>query len=232
MKQLRLMGLALMAVFALGVVVVASASAAEAGLLYLTGEKGAVTFEGTGGEGTLTSTAGTITCTATSTTATSTQTEKHVTSGTATIGFTGCKETKETTKVACNTEGDAKEAILLPANFTLFNALNSGKTELEPGIGVTLTSTLKIKCGAVSIVEVKGTALGLITGASLTADITEAKLHFINAGETCDSEDTFCKEHTQGTAGELLANFSGKFEKATEQTDVGIKTNKMVLIDD
>lgn len=95
--------------------------------------------------------------------------------------FHGVQRDKRETKVACNTEGDANEAILTNGNFTLFNALNAGKTELEPGIGITLTATIRIRCGAASIAEVKGTDLGTIIGASLTVDTTDFDSTFYSA---------------------------------------------------
>jgi len=228
MKQLRQMGLALIAVLALGAVVAATASAAEAGLLYLPGEEGAMVFTGTGGVGTLTAGANTITCEKTTAKATSTQTKEHVTSGTVNVTFNLCKEKKGESKLACNTEGAAKEEIVTSGTFTLFNALDRAtKKVLEPGIGVTLSKTLVIKCG-VGIVEVKGTTLGLITEVSLTADNTTANLHFLNEGELCDTGDKFCEANNDA----LLANFSGTFELATEQTDVKVTGNKMFVVDD
>lgn len=53
MRRVKLLGVALMAIFAFGVVVAASASAEEkapAGILYLPGQSGAVTISGEGGE--------------------------------------------------------------------------------------------------------------------------------------------------------------------------------------
>jgi hypothetical protein len=231
MKDLRLMGSALAAVVAVVAFNAATASATEAGLLYLAGESGQLTFAGSGKEGTLTSDAGTITCSSGEGTAKSTQTEKHVTTGTANVTLAGCKELKGTTKVACNTEGGAKEVVVLEGAFTMFNALNAAKTQLEPGIGATLPKTLTVKCGAVANIDFKGTLLGLVTQVSLTADITSGSLSFVNAGVTCDSEDSFCKK-AQESANELLANFTGTFEQCEVVVLITGTSNKMVLIDD
>lgn len=234
MRRLRLFGLVLFASLSLGAAAVTTASAAEteAGLLYLSGESGQVTSETTGGIGTLTSAGGKITCTTGKSSGKSTQTEKHVTSGTGTGTFNGCKETKGETKVACKTEGAAAEEVVVAGQVTLFNALDAAtKKVLEPGIGITVTPTLKIKCGAVSIVEVKGTVLGLLVVTSLTADVTTGAMHFVNQGELCDTENAFCKK-SQEKANELLANFAGTFETATMECEEAATISKMMLVDD
>jgi hypothetical protein len=239
MKRVRLLGLALMAVFTLGAVAAATASATEAGLLYLEGEKGEVTFTGEGPPGKLIGAAGTMECTKTSILGgVFTGTEKHVKAGTIKdIHFTGCKFTKGTTKVACNSEGDEKEVVLLPKNtpFTQFNGLEASK-KLSPGIGVTVAE-FTIKCGAVANLIVKGTALGTVVAALAPTDITEAELKFAgNKVITCDPEESdtlqkFCKEKKEA-ANELLVNATGVFETANLETAPKVVVNKMMLLDD
>lgn len=235
MAQLRILGLTFVAAVTMAVLAVATASAAEAeaGLLYLEKESGAITFSGSVGSGEFSAAGGSITCAGASITGTSTQTEKHVTSGTTTVQLSSCKLTKGEAKIACNTEGDAKEVILFPGSFNLYNALDTAtKTVLEPGTTITISGVLRFKCGAVATVEVKGTALGLIREASLTADVTKFDFHFlIHITITCDKENVVCKK-AQEKANELLANFTGSFEKAEFGFLVSVSLNKMTLVDD
>lgn len=83
MRYLRGFGLAALAALALVAGVVATASAAEAGLLYLAGESGQVTFEGLNGTvgATFTSLAARMHCTTVKVSGHSAQTEKHITTG-------------------------------------------------------------------------------------------------------------------------------------------------------
>jgi hypothetical protein len=239
MKRVRLLGFSLMTVFALGVVVAASAWATEAGLLYLVGESGEVTFSGEGSPLRVTAAAGAIEGQTISILGGAfTGTEKHVKEGTIKeIHITGLKMIKGTTKVACNSEGDEKEVVLLPKNtrFTQFNALEASK-KLSPGIGLTIAQ-FTIKCGAVANVVIKGTALGTVVAALAPPDITEAELKFAgNKVITCDPEESetlqkFCKEKKEA-ANELLANFTGVFETANLETTPKVTFNKMMLLDD
>jgi hypothetical protein len=232
MKRVRLLGLALMAVFALGVAAAATASAAP-GILFLEKESAPVEFTGTSGAGELKTPAGTIKCTANTDSGTiGTTGETHPNLGTATITFTGCKEKKVETLLACSSENakgekDAKETILLKGDLHVVELLNA-KNELEAGVAVILLETLLLNCGG-GKVEVRGAAFGLVL-ASLTADVTAATLDFVAAGETCDTSDTLCKEIKEKFP--LEGNFSGKFEKAEEITEAKVTFNKMVLFDD
>ncbi len=250
MKQLRLLGLALLAVFAVGAVAAATASADASGILFLPAEEGPIAFSIKGGGGTLA--AGkeqTIICTEVSGEAESLKEEEskktHYKLGTGTLDFKGCKETKGSTKVACNTKGDAKETLLVPFNFHVFDVLNKAETELEPGISVLLEPLLTVLCAAETTkVEVKGAALGLLVCLkeqkclSSEKDVTDVTAHFTSAGEICDkaSGSTYCKEVLEKEP--LLANFSGTFEKATEETEAtmtlkeGTGKAKMFFLDD
>lgn len=233
MRLLFTLGRGLLVGLAMSAIVTPTASAAEteAGLLYLVGESGAVTFETSGGVGTITTSAGSMTCQTGKGSGKSSQTEKHATSGTGTISLKGCKEQKGETKVSCRT-GETAEEITIAGEVTLFNALDRAtKKTLEPGLGLTVSPTLKVKCGAVSIVEYKGTILGLLLVSSLTADLTAAAMHFVNEGELCDTENVFCKK-AQEKGNELLANFTGSFEKATLEGEESVTLGKMMLVDD
>lgn len=234
MGYLRPVTIALLTYLALSVIVVTVASAAEveAGLLYLVSESGAVTFEALGKTGTLTSTAGRLTCAGGKGSGKSAQTEKHVTSGSGSMSLTGCKETLGEINVSCRTEGAGAEEIAVPAQVTLFNALDRvTKKVLEAGIGISVAPTLKLKCGGVAIVEVKGTVLGLLLASSLTADVTTVTMHFINEGELCDGENAFCKKAQEKGNG-LLVNFIGTFETATFEAEDSVTMSKMMVVDD
>jgi len=213
MKQLRLLGTALIAVFALGVVLAGSASAAEAGLLYLTGGS-EFKFTATGGAGELKTGKSevTIKCEKVTGEGKSKGESGHVILGTGTLDFTGCKQTKKESKTACNSKGDASGTILVPFDFHLINVLK--ETTLEPGIAILPSinneknKTFEFTCAAgTAITEVRGWDKGLVLTSNLSTGIESAEVHFFAGGETCDSSDTLCKELAA-----FEANLAGTFE--------------------
>ncbi len=105
MRRLKILGLALMAVFALSVVASASASAEELSFLPEPTAANPVTLEGTSGKGTL-ETVGKSTVTCTSVTSLASLTGLKV--GTYHLHFKGCKSSG----APCNSVGDEKEVIL------------------------------------------------------------------------------------------------------------------------
>jgi hypothetical protein len=208
----------------------------EAGLLYLSGESGAMTFDGTGLTATFVGAAATIKCSSTAIVGTSFQSLNHVVSGRGAVTLYNCKETKGESKFACNTEGAPKEVVDFAFIFTFVNALTKVSGELQPGVGITVIApnekeVLKVRCGPVSLVEITGTSLGSVTEVSLTADGTTGHLHFVKEGIRCDTENSFCKK-SQEKHNELLGNFTGVLEKLTLEADIGITFNKMMIVDD
>lgn len=105
MRRLKILGFALMAVFALSVVASASASAEELSFLPEPTAANPVTLEGTSGKGTL-ETVGKSTVTCTSVTSLASLTGLKV--GTYHLHFKGCKSSG----APCNSVGDEKEVIL------------------------------------------------------------------------------------------------------------------------
>jgi len=242
MSKLTL-GMAVAAVFTLGAIVSAPASALEAGLLPLPG----TTFEGIGLEGneavatTLKTPGGEIACTtilASASLGMGVGEKTHIKLGIISVDFTGCKKGK----INCSSENieggkDPKETILLNPAYTTMqfvNLLNAAK-ELEPGVAIALLELelagkklpLVINCGAIKVM-IKGSELGLIL-ASLTVDVTSITLDFTPAGETCDTGETTCEKYA---AEPLLGNFAGVFESAALSTKVVLTSKEMFLVDD
>ena len=232
MKRLRPLGLALIAVFAIGVIAAATASAAEPGLLFLGKETGPVTFTGTSGKGELITPVGTIKCVANTESGTLGEAgQTHVTLGKATIDFTTCAKKEGETEISCRSEvagvKDPKGTILVDnADVHAVNLL-SAKNVLEPGLSVRINGTLMLNCGGI-IVEVRGAAFGVVL-ASLTADVESAGLDF-EGGLKCDTSDALCEKIMSEAP--LEANLTGKFEAAEEITKAEVTFNKMVLFDD
>jgi hypothetical protein len=234
MKHLKPLGVALIAISALALAASATASATERGwLLTLAGQSAPVTVTGTSGAGTFTSPGGAITCEKNTDSATLGKSgETHVTLGTGTTTFTGCKEGA----LKCLSETSAGEkdpsgTILLTEAVHLVNLLKG--TELEPGlvilIGNQAGAVLKLKCGT-GLVELKGAIFGLFLVTNLTTELEAGTADFVKAGENCDTSDTVCKEIKEKEP--FLANFSGTFEGATLETTETLKITPMVLIDD
>jgi len=248
MKQLRLLGLALMAVFALGAFASAVASADTAGILFLAGEAGPFGMSITGGASKLATKGGalTIECGEVTGTATSVAEEEgsktHYKLGTGTVTFKKCKEKKGESVGACNTTGDAAETILVPFDWHVFNALE-GST-LQAGISfLILNPPLIIKCFAgTAKVEVKGAALGLLKclpGQEClngSKEVTNVLAHFQASGENCDTTGTDCEKLKKEEPFE--ANFAGKFEAGEETAEATLALKKegteptMFFIDD
>lgn len=132
------------------------------------------------------------------------------------------------TKVACNTEGDAKETILVLNVKGGAVSLLNGKV-LVPGVANILTENLKVKCGGVALIEVKGSTIGLFSVSSLSADVTEGTLKSGGEKDTCVEEKTLCEKLAKEP---LLVNFTGTFEKATTELEGVSKSSKMVLVND
>jgi hypothetical protein len=236
MKRVRLLGLALLAIFALGVIAAATASATEAGILPLGASfVQAPILKGTGGEGVLLSGTTKIKCVKLKAEATlGAAGATHINLGVGTLDFEGCKVVKGASEIACKSEGDETEIILLKVDVHLLNVLTASK-ELEPGVGVKLLENLKLLCGILKI-EIKGTAIGLVLDpeGKLIKDTEKIELHFVHEGEKCDTEPAadfkLCLAWQLDT---LLAKIGTNFELAGEEILVPLATtNEMFLVDD
>jgi len=233
MRSIRLLGLALLSVFAFGAVVAASASAAEgpAGLLFLKGAEEVAMIEGTAGVAKLSTAAGKIIeCLKVTVLLNESEKTKHVTKfKDVDLHFFECKEGK----LACSTSGDPKEVILVLVDPIFVNLLES--TKLQPGVALLVLNAklenlpISITCG-VGIVQVKGAVFGLLTlGADVGGgDIEAATLTFPNA-LPCDSNDTLCKELLEKQP--FQANFNGAFEAAKQTATAALKITPMVEVD-
>jgi hypothetical protein len=249
MKQLRLLGLALMAVFALGAFASAVASADTSGILFLAGEEGPIAFSVKGGASTLATAAKKLSLTSTEVTGEGESLKEeegkktHYKLGTGTVTFTNVEEIKEATKGKCNTTGATAGTVVVPYDWHIFDALEG--TTLQAGISfLILNPPLIIKCFAgTSKVEVKGAALGLLKclpGQEClngNVDVKNVLAHFQASGENCDSSGTFCANIKKEEP--FLSNFNGTFEAAEETAEAtlasvtkGGATEKMFFIDD
>lgn len=236
MRRIRLLGFALLAVFVLGVVVAATAAALEGsvapGLLLLPKEAEGLTVTGKGKQATIRTAAASFTCESSETLTAEAATGTHIELIKIDMHLKGCKSGK----LACNTEGDAKEVILilLAQHFVDWKG-----TALDAGFELVVLNAkheeapISIKCG-VGIVELKGSAGADLQVASLTADITSATAKLPIGGPLfCDPEGAntkLCKEILETKPFE--ANFSGKFEKAEAIAESSLEFSKMVEVDD
>jgi hypothetical protein len=236
MRRVRLLGLALLAVFALGVVAAATASATEAGILPLGASfVQAPILKGTGGIITFTIGSSKLACQKSKVEATlGAAGETHINLGVGTLDIEECKVTKGESKTACNSPGDAAETVLLKVDIHLLNVLTAGK-ELEPGIGIKLLENLKLTCGLLKV-ELKGTMIGLVLDpeGKLIKDTEKIELHFFSEGEKCDTEPAadfkLCLAWQLDT---FLEKLGASFEVATVVTLIPLATtNEMFLVDD
>jgi hypothetical protein len=235
MKQLRLLGLMLLAIFALGSTVVASASASERGVLVL---KEVASIEATGenlaNKGTLTAATNTFTCNKLSV-AKLVLTEpgkEHFNLGKdINLQFSECKSGG----VACSSEGDAKEIILVLVDAHLVNLLDKAGGKLVPGafalvLSPELTATgLLILCGVVHL-TIRGAFPLLVKVTSLTEKVSAFSLEAMSV--ICDTEnEKVCTEILEKEP--FQANFGAGFVAATEVTEAyPMKLTTAVLWDD
>ncbi|MFI4991973.1 MAG: hypothetical protein ACHQHO_13820 [Solirubrobacterales bacterium] len=239
MKQLKILGLALIAIFAFASVVAATASAelgeVKPGLLFLKGVTFPITLKATSGTAVLTSAAGEITCTESKSETSfgneGEETPAHVTLlNNVTITFTGC--TTEKGAVGCRSETsggvkDPKNTILALVDVHFVALLNSSK-ELRPGLlFIVLNSPLLINCGALKV-EVRG-AVGGSVEVEQTEDVSGGKFVLPTALK-CDTSDALCKALLEEKPFE--ANFGGKFEPATQTATATATFSEMVKVDD
>jgi hypothetical protein len=209
MRYIKVFGLAITAVFIIGAVASATASATEpAGFLYLSGEEGPVIIKGTGA-GTQLKTTGLLKVGLNST-AIKFEAElgkgegTHSTLGTMTVTIEGLK----LGKIACSSENikgekAAKETVVLTKEDTDLHAVSLlNGTTLVAGILIGLLELvegekkldLTMNCGGVKVLILGATFLEL-QKASQTADVTEVAL--ASTKLKCDSADTLCKKELE-----------------------------------
>jgi len=200
-----MLGLALLAVFAFGAVVAASASAVESGILYLKGEEGPAIIKGEGKEVILL-TDGLlkveIKCTIVKfESEIGAKGDTHSTLGTSTVDFEGCKLVKEASKVACSSENtagtkDPKEVILLVKEDTDVHlvALLNGSA-LEPGFLLGLLEEsghdLTLNCAGVKVLILGAVFLAVKGKNQATEEVKEIEIK--STENECDSADELCK---------------------------------------
>jgi hypothetical protein len=208
MRRIKLLGMALLAVFSFGVVIAATAQAEEKeppGYLFLPGEKeGANTEKGEAAAEVTFKTLGllkdTITCTKVRSTAALAGTGSHLDLGTQEFDFEGCK----LGKVGCSSENivgakDPKEVVLLVKEDTdlhLVSLLDGSKLLAGRLIGLLeLVSgekklDLTMNCGGVKVLVLGATFFDVLK-ASPIEDVKEIEI--TPTLLTCDKADTLCK---------------------------------------
>jgi len=218
MQRFGLVGVALMAIFALGAFA-STAAFAELPLIVPEPTKASpATFEATGGVSKLESIAGSvIEC------KTLAESNGEFTSGDAgktALNFEGCKSSG----VGCNTSGDTKEKLLFPENT--INLVDPKAGTL--GTLITLTKTLVSKCGVSLTIEVKGAVLGSIAGVksgqkvkAFTASFKQSALG-VQELKTCISLKATC----EGREFELEVNFGRRSELAALTAEAKVKCLK------
>jgi hypothetical protein len=233
MKRLRIVGLALLALFALSAIASSSAMAEQPEILPVPTEKEPLTLTAEGPLAELTSNEGknTIDC------------EKVLVNGSftsadlgkATFDFHNC--TAEKKAIKCWSLGDEKSplgeksVILLDnADIHLVDILPAGTLQL--GLAVILLKELHIECQGGILILIKGTAIGIVEG--VTSGV-KTKTHKVNFAVTkgvqnvreCMTLKVFC----EGKKYELEANFGAGFKPAGEVATATVTLNKEVAFD-
>jgi len=215
MQRFRLVGVALMAILALG----AFASTAFAELpeiLPIPTKAAPATFEATGGVSKLETQNGSIIECQTLDKSNGEFTSQD--EGKTALSFLGCKAKA----VGCNTSGDVKERLLFPENTINLVDLKAGTL----GTLITLTKTLVIKCGVSLTIEVKGAVLGSIAGVKSGEEVSKVTASFKQGSELGVQELKTCvslKATCEGKEFSLEASFGKGFEKAAETAEATVK---------
>lgn len=249
MKRLQLFGLMLMAVFALGAAVTATASAAERGVLTLVVEPTVLALgENLANIGKLASNGKSIECKKMwilhiemGPVAGSGGKHFNLTNKDLDIHFSECKTGG---LFSCKTGTDPAGVILVLTLVHLINLLDKEKGNLVPGFAALVLNEklenkpLLIECTSFGKIEVRGTALGIVEPLNAKKEITlteEVEKVGVEAKEkvVCDKEnEKVCEELLKNSP--LEANFLGtEFLSATEVTQLETLTVKPdVLWDD
>ena len=238
MHRFKVVGLALLAVFAFAAVAAATASAETPSVNVLPGEKvSELTYSGKAAKESKLETANgkTISCATTKVSATFEGEKEISTKGKATIDFEGCKKEK----VACRSETaggvkDAVEIILTPLVLTAADEETAAKA-LQFLLVNTLSETLLINCGGVKE-EVKGNVGCLVTpaltevaaGGTVTIECAIEPKGKQKTG-TCLETKAACEKLKNEP---LLGNLGAGFEASAEEINVAGTFNKMVTLID
>jgi hypothetical protein len=244
MRQIKLVGLVLIALFAFGATTALSASAEEPLVLVLPGEKVTeLKYSGKGGVSKLEAGGKTIECeTVEATTEGFKEFEKKpadANAGTGHLHFLGCKQGG----VSCRSE-TAKEkdaiGIILVLLALLFGSEKTTAGVLQPLLVSTVLgleageTELKLNCGGVKE-AVKGN-VGCLTTPGLTELEPTAKVEIACKIEnkkqltgTCFELKTTCEKLANEP---LLGNLGVAFEAAAEEIKIEGNFNKMVTLDD
>ena len=235
MKRIRLMGLALIAIFALGAFASASAFAENPEILPVPTKEVPLTFTGTSTEAVLQATkeANKVKCAKNKDTGEFTTQD----AGKVSIDFEGC----ETKGASCTSPGDAKGVILVEGVTELVDVLPTATLDL--GILITPTAigggVLKFECSGVFTVEVKNSLIGVVDntkGELLAANTKTKELKALWKAEekegkpvlgeqqikTCDLLKATCEGKKFG----LESNFGKGAELTAEITDATLTFNK------
>jgi hypothetical protein len=192
MRRIRQLGLALLAIFALGAVAATTASAEETGNPQLLSPT-TVKFTSRSFTSTLTPSANparAITCVAD----TDSGEFKALRTGSVTIDFTGCTAEKEAVK--CRSLGDALGTILTGGPANLIDVLISQVLRLAILIDIT---NLHLECQGGLLFIVNGSVIGVFDGVTSGSAFSSAKILFEQSGgiqaiRECDLPTELCKE--------------------------------------
>jgi hypothetical protein len=166
MKRIRLMGLALIAIFALAALASASAFAENPEILPVPSAGKPANFTSTAGVAKLHSTLDNdIECQKAENKGLFTSQDL----GTVQITFKECKTLIGTTKASCNTKGQAKEEILIEGELDLVDVLPTGTLDLgiaiKPYKDGNPNEMVTLECGLIKIL-ILGTVIGVVDNAA------------------------------------------------------------------
>ena len=228
MQQLRLLGLAMMAVLVVGAIVSASAFALEnPEILPNPTATAPLSFSWTGAAANLVPSVGKKEIGCKNSTASGKFTSARL--GLITIDFTECATEAGASK--CGSLGDTKGTILVgSADIHLFAYEEAGKLLL--GAAAIFLGELHIECQGGILFLIKGTALSAVSGVvsgvtTKTATLTYAQSKGLQAIRTCKLDKAFC----EGKTYELLTNFGGGFESSGEETKAELKFAQEATVD-
>jgi hypothetical protein len=208
MKRFKLLGLTLLAAFALGAVLVASASAALPELLPVKTGGSSFTGKNTAANPTLeTLKKESIVCSA----ATADGVQETDTSGTYHIHFTGCKGFGFAN---CNTEGDESGVILTLGGFSYVDDhLSVNVSEL--GVAILFNANATIKCTALATIKVEGKVVCLVLE-PLSSKVTH-EFHCTQTSGMQSETHWWNDAGTEQTSVLLSSKNGGAFEESGEQ---------------
>jgi hypothetical protein len=212
MHRFKLLGLALISLFAFAAMTAVTASAAHMTLPEFVTKAG---YKGTSGAGVLTSSGGEeIKCSA-GTNSGGMESSRKL--GTFSLTFTGCEAKVLLSTEKCNTSGDAAGTILTTGTWHLVLWLNRAQT-IHIQFQWLLVPLTKLECGSLAKIETKGNLLGEISPGDNV--LTKHYRLIVNATATAQEFTEFENENGTIVGAELLSNLDGgSFGKATEKSE-------------